>query len=139
MYDGYQSEQLVTLIYLLADPARDELAFGNAGHPPPVLLHGNLAVTQLPFADGPPLGVTLDEPRQRSVIRFPVGDTVVAFTDGLIERRDEDITDGQKRVAAAVRRLSGHPLPAALTALVSNVRDPSRDDDVAVLAVRRRH
>ncbi|CAA9318118.1 MAG: Serine phosphatase RsbU, regulator of sigma subunit [uncultured Nocardioidaceae bacterium] len=137
MYDLYQSDQLVTLLYLLVDPARDELVVGNAGHPPPLLLRGDGTLVQLALADGAPLGVGLQDRRQASMT-FAADDTVVAFTDGLIERRGEDITDGQLRLAAAVACLAGRPLAAALPGLVDEVGDSSRDDDVAVLAVRRR-
>jgi serine phosphatase RsbU (regulator of sigma subunit) len=137
MYARYHGEQLVTLVYLLADPARDELVVGNAGHPPPVLLRADGSILQLPFADGAPLG-TVAQPRGESVHGFRAGDTVVAFTDGLIERRGEDITEGQARLARAVGRLAGRELVGALADLVADVGDPSRDDDVAVLAARRR-
>lgn len=136
MYARYHSEQLVTLLYALADPTTGELLVGNAGHPPPVVLHASGEVTQLPFADGAPLGVGTDE-RGRTSVPFAAGDTVIAFTDGLIERRREDITDGQERLVRAVERMAGQKLTRTLPALVDSVSDPSRDDDVAVLAARR--
>lgn len=139
MYARYQAEQLVTLIYLLADPVRDELVVGNAGHPPPVILRSDGELTQLPFAEGSPLGVTPHRPRHHDVVGFRAGDTVVAFTDGLIERRDEDITDGQERLVQGLGRLTGRDLTVALAEMIDEVGDPSRDDDVAVLAARRRH
>jgi serine phosphatase RsbU (regulator of sigma subunit) len=138
MYARYQAEQLVTLVYLLADPARDELAVGNAGHPPPVVLRRDGTPARLPFADGPPLGVTPNQPRHQSAVPLGPGDAVVAFTDGLIERRGEDITAGLERSARAVTRLVGNDLARMLVELVRDVGDPSRNDDVAVLAVRRR-
>jgi serine phosphatase RsbU (regulator of sigma subunit) len=137
MYARSHAEQLVTLVYALADPARDELAVANAGHPPPLLLHADGALSSLPFADSPPLGVAWARPRRQVVVGFGVGDTVVACTDGLVERRGEDITDGLERNADAVRRMAGQDLAAALPAMVEQVGDPSRDDDVAVVAVRR--
>ena len=136
MFARYPTEQLVTLIYLVADPARDELVVANAGHPPPILLRVDLATQQLPLADGAPLGVAPQERHQTSV-PFRAGDTVIAFTDGLIERRDEDITDGQERLLHAVPSLAGGDLAVALADTVDQGRDPSRDDDVAVLAARR--
>jgi serine phosphatase RsbU (regulator of sigma subunit) len=136
MYDLYQSEQLVTLLYLLADPATDELVVGNAGHPPPLLLRRDGTVIQLELADGSPLGVA-PQVRQQTSVAFAAGDTLVAFTDGLMERRGEDITDGQARVARAVTALVGVRLAEALPVLVAEVGDPSRDDDVAVIALRR--
>ena len=137
MYQLYETEQLVTLLYLLADPARDELTVGNAGHPPPVLMRADGTVVQVALAGGPPLGISRQE-RLHDTLPFSAGDTLVAFTDGLIERRGEDITDGQERVALAVRKLAGQDLVVALPALVATVSDPSRDDDIAVLATRRR-
>ena len=60
-----------------------------------------------------------------------------AFTDGLIERRDEDIDDGQRRALVAIAGLADQPVGAALEDLVEHVRDHTRDDDVAVLVARR--
>jgi serine phosphatase RsbU (regulator of sigma subunit) len=137
MYAHYHSEQMVTLLYAVADPAAGELLVGNAGHPPPLVLHASGEVTQLPFADGAPLGVGGFE-RSRISVPFTDGDTVIAFTDGLIERRYEDITDGQQRLVRAVSGLAGKKLTRTLPALVDAVSDPSRDDDVAVLAARHR-
>ena len=68
---------------------------------------------------------------------FHVGDTILAFTDGLIERRGEDISHGQDRVLHALSGLAQPDLSSALEEVVHLLRDPSRDDDVAALAARR--
>ncbi len=137
MFAQYPTDQLVTLVYLLVDPARDELLVGNAGHPPPVVLRGDGGRTeQLPLAEGPPLGAAT-RPRTVEVVRFGAGDTVMAFTDGLIERREEEISQGQQRVLEELGSLAVPDLAAALDAVVERLRDPARDDDVAALAARR--
>jgi serine phosphatase RsbU (regulator of sigma subunit) len=136
MFDQYPSDQLVTLVYLVADPARDELVVTNAGHPPPVLLRADGSTEQLPFADGVPLG-TLPNGRRQSVVPFHAGDVLLAYTDGLIERRDEDIDVGQDRLVAALDTLREPDLSPALNQVVDGVRDPTRDDDVAALVARR--
>jgi serine phosphatase RsbU (regulator of sigma subunit) len=136
MFDPYPSDQLVTLVYLVADPARDELVVTNAGHPPPVLLRADGSTEQLPFADGVPLG-TLPSGRRQSVVPFHAGDVLLAYTDGLIERRDEDIDVGQDRLVAALGTLREPDLSPALNRVVDEVRDPTRDDDVAALVARR--
>jgi serine phosphatase RsbU (regulator of sigma subunit) len=76
---------------------------------------------------------------QRSVLEvsFHPGDTVVAFTDGLIERRHEDIDEGQLRLLELVPMLGDMPLDEALSAIVESSRDHTREDDVAAIAVRR--
>ncbi len=136
LFATYDMAQLVTLVYGVADPDRDELVLINAGHPPAVVLRKDGAAEQLPSADGPPLGVG-EGVRESMVIGFRDGDTLVAFTDGLIERREEDIDDGQRRALVAITGLADQPVDAALEDLVEDVRDHTREDDVAVLVARR--
>ena len=38
LFDQYDIDQLVTMVYAVVDPARDELVIANAGHPPPLVL-----------------------------------------------------------------------------------------------------
>ena len=136
LFSTYALHQLVTLVYGVIDPRCDELVVVNAGHPPPVLLRQDGSTEQLPIADGPPLG-TGEMSREPTRTGFLPGDTIVAFTDGLIERRGEDIDRGQQRVLDAVAGLPGRPLPEALEILVESVRDHTRDDDVAAVVARR--
>jgi PAS domain S-box-containing protein len=137
LFTTYDVAQLVTLVYLVADTTRDEVLMVNAGHPPPVVLRADGTVEQLASTEGPPLGAGESE---REVVAFPLrsGDLVLAFTDGLIERRDEDIDVGQLRVVDGVGELSDGPLVERLEQLVTRIRDHTRSDDVAALALRRR-
>ena len=66
-----------------------------------------------------------------------MGDTLLAFTDGLIERRDEGIDTGLERLAAAVPALADPSLPSGVNRVVEVVRDESYDDDMAALGLRR--
>lgn len=136
MFAQFPTDQLVTLVYAVADPAQDLLLVCNAGHPPPVVLRADGSSEQLPAADGAPLAV-LPQRRRQTSVPFHVGDTVLAFTDGLIERRDEDIDAGQDRVLGALASLAAQDLSVALDDVVEQMRDPDRDDDVAALAARR--
>ena len=136
LVETYHVSRLVTLVYLVADTATGRTAMVNAGHPPPVVLRGDGAAEQLPAQDGAPLGI---EPDRREVHVFDLapGDLVLAFTDGLIERRGEDIDVGQDRLLCALPALAGAALGERLAAMVDGVRDHTRSDDVAALAVRR--
>lgn len=136
LFARYPTDQLVTLVYLLVDPARDLLTVANAGHPPPLLLRAAGAPIRLPYAEGPPLGVTAEH-RGHATVPFHTGDMVIAYTDGLIERRNESLTLSQQRLHQAVRRLAGRHPAEALREIVSHVPDASRDDDIAVLLARR--
>ena len=132
----YDMQQLVTLVYVVIDPSRDELRAVSAGHPPPVVVHADGTAEQLVLDEGAPLGVQ-SEARKVAVYPFHDGDTFLAFTDGLVERRDEDIDVGQKRILDAAPTLAGPQLQHDLDQLVENARDHTHEDDVAALAVRR--
>ena len=136
MFAMYDYGQLVTLVYVMADPARDELRVVNAGHPPPVLLRATGETDELSEAVSAPLGAG---PQERTAFTVPMheGDTLLMFTDGLIERRDEDIDLGQARLAETAAKLRDGDLSLRLEHLVETVRDHTREDDVAALAARR--
>jgi GAF domain-containing protein len=136
LIETYHVSRLVTLVYLVADTATGHTAVVNAGHPPPVILRASGGTEQLPTQDGAPLGI---EPDHREVHEFDLapGDLLLAFTDGLIERREEDIDVGQRRLLSALPALAGDALGERLAAMVDGVRDHTRSDDVAALAVRR--
>jgi PAS domain S-box-containing protein len=136
LFATYGMTQLVTLVYIVVDPRCDGLTLVNAGHPPPVLLRTDGTTEQLPLASGPPLGMGAG-PRRPVSVAFHDGDSLLAFTDGLIERRDEDIDEGQRRLRETVPGLARRPLVEALPWLVEQVRDHTREDDVAAVVVRR--
>jgi GAF domain-containing protein len=128
-------EQLVTLVYLLVDLGTGRADVANAGHPPAVLLTRAGEARQLD-GSGVALGAN-DRPREQTTVSIGPGETLVLFTDGLVERRDENIDVGQGRLLRAAEvLLTGADLGPGLDALVTEVRDTSRDDDVAALAVR---
>jgi serine phosphatase RsbU (regulator of sigma subunit) len=101
-----------------------------------VILRADGRADQPPWANGGPLGMVVGD-RQALTFDFHAGDTVMAFTDGLIERREEDIDAGQRRLLDLVIARGREPLEKALTQIVEAVRDHTREDDVAALAVRR--
>ena len=66
-----------------------------------------------------------------------VGDTLLAYTDGLVERRGEDIDDGLARLAHGLSALADPDLATGLHRVVEAVLDETYDDDTAALALRR--
>ncbi|MFQ6171332.1 GAF domain-containing SpoIIE family protein phosphatase [Oryzobacter sp. R7] len=136
MIQRYGTEQLVTLAYLLADGEADTIHLANAGHLPPWVLRRDGAVEQLPFADGPPLGLAT-EPRTGTSLPFAAGDTILVLTDGLVERREEDIAEGLARLGQEIPRLAADDLGTALDEVVAAVRDDRYDDDIAAIVLRR--
>lgn len=118
----------------------------SAGHPPPLLV-GPQGPPRYAYerALGPPLGLrALDGAVAREIgIDLAPGTTVLLYTDGLIERRGEDLGVGLVRLAEiAARELSGAAgadLDAACARIVQACAPVSiTADDVALLAFRYR-
>jgi GAF domain-containing protein len=138
LFDQFDLEQLVTLVYAVLDPENDQVQVLNAGHPAPLLLHAAGDAHQLPSGETLLLGAG-GARRDVLTASFHPGDTLLAFTDGLIERRGEDIDQGMQRLMHALPVIQDRPLGDGLDDLVDEVRGESRDDDVAVLALRWLH
>jgi serine phosphatase RsbU (regulator of sigma subunit) len=136
VFDALHLEQLVTMVYAVADPALDHLQVINAGHPPPLLLTADGQIEVLDHPSTLILGVGGGKRAVRSAELRP-GDTLLLYTDGLIERRGEDTDTGTARLITALRAHRSGDQRAWLSALVEELRDPTRDDDVAALLVSR--
>jgi len=136
MFTSYDMNQLVTLVYMLADG--DRVALVNAGHPPPLTISADGQARLLPLADSVPLGAGPDD-RIVHHVALPAGTTLLGYTDGLIERRGEDITAGLDRLIRHSNLLHDQPLAAGLQHLFDALHDDRRDDDVTAIAIRRRH
>jgi serine phosphatase RsbU (regulator of sigma subunit) len=113
------------------------LRWSNAGHPPPIVLHADGTTTLLDRRPDVLVGVDADRRRYDWTVELASGDTVVLYTDGLIEHRDwgSDIDEG---IARLRRTLSDHgdlPLDQLLDTVVS-LNGDGREDDIALLAVR---
>lgn len=136
LFRQYDLSQLVTMVYAVADTTSDTLEVANAGHLPPLILRADGDVEQVSSRDGMLLGAD-GGPRVCERTTLALGDTLVVFTDGLVERRGEDIDDGVRRLVDALSTLSYGDLEAGLDAVIDTVRDVTKDDDVAILVLRR--
>jgi PAS domain S-box-containing protein len=119
-------------------PASRILTYSSAGHPPPVLMGADGTQCFLDRATDPPLGVRLEHvPRPQATVEYRPGDTLVMYTDGLIERREEDIDVGLRRLAAAVRQLRHLPTEELADELLAAMANPAgQEDDVSLMVVR---
>lgn len=130
-----EGDQMATMICLLVDPASLELRFTCAGHPPPMLVRPDGVVEILDSGRSLPLGVLPEPAHAEASARLEPGATLLIYTDGLIESRDEAIGLGLERLRAAAAE--GPSAPDALCDhLLSALGANGRTDDVAVLALR---
>ncbi|MDQ7810842.1 SpoIIE family protein phosphatase [Amycolatopsis sp. A133] len=123
-----------TCACLTLDWETGELRWAVAGHPPPVLV-GDGTARLLP-GGGSVLGRP-DRPgyTEQSTKLVP-GASVLLYTDGLIERRDEPIDEGLRRLCDAAARAHASAPDLLVAAITDELLDGGQDDDVAVLAVR---
>ena len=96
-------DEMATALCLTLDPYTQELTYASAGHPPSLLVDGNAAaVSRLAHALAPPLGYVQASAIREATVELPAGATLVAYTDGLVERRGWSIDAGIDLLASVV-------------------------------------
>jgi PAS domain S-box-containing protein len=126
---------MATVLYLVLDRETGELSFSAAGHPPPLVL----------APDGPyfleggrsvPIGASDPAVFREATAVLPPGSSLLLYTDGLVERRDQPL-DQRMDELAAVAGAAGEGLDTLCDRVIEAILgegDPG--DDVALLAVR---
>ena len=133
---GSHDDMFATAVLLLFD--RSTLTWINAGHPAPVVFRASGERVHLE-PTGPMVHRMFDTWTDRS-IPFALGDLVIAYTDGIVESRNE--RDETLDIATALTAAAGEATAAATTAslvdsLTAHLGGPRARDDVTVVAVRR--
>jgi serine phosphatase RsbU (regulator of sigma subunit) len=135
----FTSSAVGTVVCGRYNPATQVLHWARAGHLPPVLVRGGKAA-ELPLPGGVLLGMDPDASYEEATQPLRPGDTLLLFTDGLIERRGESIVDVLSEFVTTVApagSANGRELTAADQAdriLASATSDT--DDDACLVAVR---
>ncbi|MDY7086474.1 MAG: SpoIIE family protein phosphatase [Actinomycetota bacterium] len=135
--ESRNEEIFVTVVYGVLDPADGTITMSSAGHPPPVLRRAGRG-GEPPTAElvkvppGAPLG--LGGRWQTGQVRLEPGDSILMFSDGVVERRGHPLNDGLDALVAATAAASSGD-PRNLCSLATSAVGGSTDDDVAVLAV----
>jgi serine phosphatase RsbU (regulator of sigma subunit) len=125
-----------TVFCAVIDPAAGTLRYSSAGHVPAIVVDVDGCPRFLTEAGSLPLAVVDDLHRPEADVVLPFGSTLLLYTDGLVERRGEDLDEGMARAAAALadgRYLQPPELAALLT---DQLLDDAPDDDVAFLIYR---
>lgn len=133
--DGAES---TTAVSVFIDRPGHTLTYSSAGHLPPALCHPDGTVTFLDRATDPPLGARPEhESRPQSRTGFTDGSTLVLYTDGLVERRHEDIDTGLRRLADSLSRHRAAEPDDLADALLSDLVPPAGiTDDTALVILR---
>lgn len=123
-----------TVVCGLYIPATRTLRWARAGHLPPALLRGEEATT-LPPGQGMLLGAVPETAYEEQQIGLRPGDTLLMYTDGLVERRDSSMTDSVAHLLATARGAAASSLEHRLDRLLAGSRSDT-DDDTCVIGIR---
>jgi serine phosphatase RsbU (regulator of sigma subunit)/PAS domain-containing protein len=129
-----------TVVCGLYRPSERVLRWSRAGHLPPVLIRDGQA-TALPLPHGVLLGSAPDARYEEFTTPLAIGDTMLLFTDGLIERRDTPINEALEEFARrAAQPFQSRPQPSAARLADHVLAHAASDtgDDACLVAVRIR-
>lgn len=133
----YQGQTLTCVYALLERRLPTEpwmLHYAAAGHPPPLLVTADGDTRYLNEGRSLLLGVDPTAPRPDAVEPLPPESIVLLYTDGLIERRGEDLDRGMARLRRHAAALAREPLDVFCDELLTLAA--ASTDDVALIAVR---
>ncbi len=137
---GLGLDTLVTVTIATLDVrgagATAPLCWSNAGHLPPVLVRADGTARLLERTPERLLGASPEgSPRSEHAIELHRGDSVLFYTDGLVERRGMTLDDGTAWLVRALSRIGQEPLDRVCDGLLGALGTRG-DDDIALLAVR---
>jgi serine phosphatase RsbU (regulator of sigma subunit) len=136
-------ETMATLVLIIIEPdAADPSArtrtitWTNAGHPAPAVIGPDGNAQLLDETTDILLGVRPETIRRDHHAQVPPGATLLLYTDGLVETREDSIADGQGRLLNALSTHADERDGSLLDTVLSDLIDPRPSDDTALLAVR---
>jgi serine phosphatase RsbU (regulator of sigma subunit) len=112
------------------------LRWSSAGHLPPVLALPDGGARVLRTEPDLLLGLSTESVRSDAQVLLPHGSTVLLYTDGLVERRDEDLDVGIERLRDLVARTGRLPLEELCDVVLEGMSHGRPEDDIALLALR---
>nr|WP_308288171.1 SpoIIE family protein phosphatase [Streptomyces corallincola] len=122
-----------TAVCGLYDAERRTLRWARAGHLPPVLVR-DAEAGALPTLKGILLGAVPDAVYEETELQLAAGDTLLMYTDGLIERRDRSVEESLSQLLT-----TAHPAPRSLDQHLDRLLTYSRsdtDDDTCIVGIR---
>ncbi|MBK7621145.1 MAG: SpoIIE family protein phosphatase [Kineosporiaceae bacterium] len=135
-----QPDSMATVLYLELDPRTGAGRLSLPGHPPPLRRALDGTSTVIDLEPDPPLGCRGIPPRGEHRFEVGPGEIVMLYTDGLVERRDEDICHGLNRLTSTLTDVAdrGTGIHQILDQLVATMlRGESPGDDVCAMLLHR--
>jgi serine/threonine-protein kinase RsbW len=125
-----------TLAYVVLDPESGRIRYACAGHPPPLVVSRDGGTRYLWEGRSTPLGCSLGSWRTEAEATLARDETVVLYTDGLVERRDAGLDAMLSELIDAASAAAGSSPARIVDGILSALLADSLEDDVCMLAVR---
>jgi GAF domain-containing protein len=133
---GEREPHFATCAYAVYDAVSGECEIAVAGHLPPLLVHPDGSNEFLDVPPAPPLGIGDGEVESR-LFKIEDGSLFVLYTDGLVENKGRDISDGLARLRGIFGPGSPtRPLEDLCKASLDGVYSDHQRDDIALLIAR---
>ncbi|GAA3723846.1 SpoIIE family protein phosphatase [Salinactinospora qingdaonensis] len=138
MFDATESaDQITTLAYFVLDPATGHGRLANAGHLPPLLVSPQSGPVLVETEPATPLGVSSERVDHKFFV--PPGNTVVLYSDGLVENRRRAVASGIEELVTVASKapaeVVGDPEKILGYLVEGMLAGYEQDDDVTLLAV----
>ncbi|MGY1771499.1 SpoIIE family protein phosphatase [Blastococcus sp. SYSU D00813] len=138
--EGLGLGAMATVLVARLTPSPDgrvAVTWSSAGHLPPVVVGPDGAGRLLDGGrPGLLLGVLPGAPRTDTEVVLEDGSTLLLYTDGLVERRDQLFDTGVEQLVAALGELRGAPVEEVCDDVLARLVPDGAEDDVALVAVR---
>lgn len=134
--DTITAAMAATAVVAKLDPVGGRLVYACAGHPWPVYATADGTSVLLRGGRGVPLGCLPEPQYHEDVIELTPDATLLLYTDGLTERRGEDMDAALERLRRTVGTHALGPLPDLLDHAVADAGPILPADDVALVALR---
>jgi anti-sigma regulatory factor (Ser/Thr protein kinase) len=130
---------MATVAYAVVEPDSGAMTIASAGHPPPLVLAPDGSARFVEVKPSPPLGTVPFGGYAETHATLEAGETVVLYTDGLVETRGAPLDETLEALRQAAEEAADAESADRMCERLLRARLPSRtaEDDVAVVALRR--
>lgn len=140
LFDVMPENKFVSFFYGVLDSKTHRLTYCNAGHNPPLLVRSDGSVSEL-NSSGAVLGQFLSWPYGQNDLHFDRGDTLLLFTDGVVEAcNTQEEAFGEEPLLQLTRGLandSAHTIQSALSQAVAHHCGGQFQDDATLIVLQR--
>jgi serine phosphatase RsbU (regulator of sigma subunit) len=134
MLDVSRDGHLATVLCGLVEVKAHRVTLANAGHLPPLVASARDAGYP-PVTPAPPIGIPESPVLDPTVVTVPARGLLIAYTDGLVERRNEPLDVGMKRLADAVTGQTSS-VDDLVDRIITELTGDGPSDDVALIGLK---